>query len=63
MISSGAGSEMRQAVGTAVFFGMIGITFSGLLFTPVFYVAVRNLTDLKRERKLDDLNLSADPIE
>jgi len=43
VISSGSGSEMRQAVGVAVFFGMIGVTLSGLLFTPVFYVVVRRL--------------------
>jgi hypothetical protein len=34
---------MRQAVGVAVFFGMIGVTLFGLLFTPVFYVVVRRL--------------------
>ncbi|TWB58586.1 efflux RND transporter permease subunit [Nitrospirillum viridazoti] len=39
--ASGAGSEMRQALGTAVFFGMLGVTFFGLLFTPVFYVVCR----------------------
>ncbi|WP_322077001.1 efflux RND transporter permease subunit [Burkholderia cepacia] len=43
VISDGAGAEMRQAVGAAVFFGMIGVTFFGLLFTPVFYVMVRRL--------------------
>ncbi|SDD01634.1 hydrophobe/amphiphile efflux-1 (HAE1) family protein [Cupriavidus sp. YR651] len=43
VISEGAGAEMRQAVGAAVFFGMIGVTVFGLLFTPVFYVVVRNL--------------------
>ncbi len=32
---------MRQSLGTAVFFGMIGVTFFGLIFTPVFYVVVR----------------------
>ncbi|WP_419815345.1 efflux RND transporter permease subunit [Glacieibacterium sp.] len=37
-IASGPGFEMRQALGTAVFFGMIGVTIFGLLFTPVFYV-------------------------
>jgi multidrug efflux pump subunit AcrB len=37
----GAGAELRQALGTAVFSGMIGVTFFGLLFTPVFYVVVR----------------------
>ncbi|MDE1146501.1 MAG: multidrug efflux RND transporter permease subunit [Azospirillaceae bacterium] len=39
--AQGAGSEMRQALGTAVFFGMLGVTFFGLLFTPVFYVVCR----------------------
>jgi hydrophobe/amphiphile efflux-1 (HAE1) family protein len=43
VISQGAGAEMRQAVGVAVFFGMIGVTLFGLLFTPVFYVIVRKL--------------------
>jgi multidrug efflux pump len=39
--ASGAGAEMRQALGTAVFFGMLGVTLFGLLLTPVFYVSVR----------------------
>ncbi len=39
VIASGPGAEMRQALGTAVFFGMIGVTVFGLIFTPVFYVA------------------------
>jgi hydrophobe/amphiphile efflux-1 (HAE1) family protein len=43
VISDGAGAEMRQAVGAAVFFGMIGVTLFGLLFTPVFYVGIRKL--------------------
>ena len=34
---------MRQAVGVAVFFGMIGVTLFGLIFTPVFYVLIRSL--------------------
>ena len=41
VIASGAGAEMRIAMGTAVFAGMIGVTFFGLIFTPVFYVVVR----------------------
>ena len=41
--ASGPGWELRQALGTAVFFGMIGVTFFGLVFTPVFYVALRTL--------------------
>jgi multidrug efflux pump subunit AcrB len=40
VIASGAGAELRQALGTAVFFGMLGVTLFGLVFTPVFYVAV-----------------------
>jgi HAE1 family hydrophobic/amphiphilic exporter-1 len=42
--ATGAGWEMRQALGTAVFFGMIGVTGFGLLFTPVFYVVCRALS-------------------
>jgi len=41
--ASGAGSEMRQSLGTAVFFGMLGVTAFGLVFTPVFYVVARRL--------------------
>ncbi len=43
VISSGSGSEMRQAVGVAVFFGMLGVTLFGLIFTPIFYILVRRL--------------------
>ena len=42
--ATGAGAEMRQALGVAVFFGMIGVTLFGLMFTPVFYVACRALS-------------------
>jgi HAE1 family hydrophobic/amphiphilic exporter-1 len=42
-IATGAGAEMRQSLGTAVFFGMLGVTGFGLVFTPVFYVVVRGL--------------------
>jgi HAE1 family hydrophobic/amphiphilic exporter-1 len=43
VIATGSGAEMRQALGTAVFSGMIGVTFFGLLLTPVFYVAIRRI--------------------
>ncbi|WP_426287998.1 efflux RND transporter permease subunit [Sphingomonas sp. PSPC2-2] len=43
VIAKGAGAELRQALGTAVFFGMIGVTGFGLLFTPTFYVVARAL--------------------
>ena len=41
VFATGAGAEMRQSLGTAVFAGMIGVTLFGLLFTPLFYVVVR----------------------
>ena len=41
VISTGAGAEMRQAMGVAVFSGMVGVTFFGLVLTPVFYYLLR----------------------
>jgi hydrophobe/amphiphile efflux-1 (HAE1) family protein/NodT family efflux transporter outer membrane factor (OMF) lipoprotein len=49
VFATGAGAEARQALGTAVFAGMIGVTIFGLLFTPVFYVVCRRLV-LRREQ-------------
>src|SRR5271167_3868473 len=46
----GAGAELRQALGTAVFFGMIGVTAFGLVFTPVFYVIARWIAQLDLRR-------------
>jgi len=51
VVSTGSGSEMRQAVGVAVFFGMLGVTLFGLVFTPIFYVVVRNLADGTSRKK------------
>src|SRR6187401_271322 len=48
MIATGAGAEMRQSLGTAVFFGMLGVTFFGLIFTPVFYTVVRGFARKRR---------------
>jgi multidrug efflux pump subunit AcrB len=48
VIAEGAGAEMRQALGTAVFFGMLGVTVFGLILTPVFYVVIRKLTKRKK---------------
>jgi HAE1 family hydrophobic/amphiphilic exporter-1 len=50
VIATGAGAEMRQSLGTAVFSGMLGVTFFGLVFTPVFYVVVRRLGSLFARR-------------
>ncbi len=47
----GAGAELRQALGTAVFAGMIGVTAFGLIFTPVFYVVARWLAGLASKRR------------
>ena len=47
VISTGAGAEMRQALGTAVFSGMLGVTIFGLIFTPVFYVLQHRLAELR----------------
>ncbi|GAA0611026.1 multidrug efflux RND transporter permease subunit [Brevundimonas kwangchunensis] len=41
MLATGPGAEMRQSLGTSVFSGMLGVTFFGLIFTPVFYVVMR----------------------
>ncbi|NJO23089.1 MAG: multidrug efflux RND transporter permease subunit [Sphingomonadales bacterium] len=45
--AKGAGAEMRIALGTGVFWGMIGVTLFGLIFTPVFYIVMRRLTTRK----------------
>ena len=45
VVSTGAGSEMRQDIGVAVFSGMLGVTFLGIIFTPIFYVALRLLEE------------------
>ncbi len=44
-LATGAGAEMRQAMGIAVLFGMLGVTLFGLVLTPVFYVVIRRLTE------------------
>ncbi|MEM7178131.1 MAG: multidrug efflux RND transporter permease subunit, partial [Pseudomonadota bacterium] len=51
MIATGAGSEMRQALGTAVFFGMLGVTLFGLILTPVFYVVFRWIGSFSEKRR------------
>ncbi|MBA3677455.1 MAG: multidrug efflux RND transporter permease subunit [Sphingosinicella sp.] len=51
VIAVGPGAEMRQAMGTAVAFGMIGVTLFGLIFTPIFYVVTRKIGDRLSERR------------
>jgi multidrug efflux pump len=60
--AKGAGAEMRVSLGTAVFFGMLGVTAFGLLFTPTFYVLVRRFLRWRRTEpteppKIPDLTL------
>ncbi|MBX9946761.1 MAG: efflux RND transporter permease subunit [Reyranella sp.] len=56
VVSEGAGAEMRQSLGTAVFAGMLGVTIFGLIFTPVFYVLCTRLSEFRfsfRKKALD----------
>jgi len=48
VFSTGAGAEMRHAMGVAVFSGMLGVTLFGLLLTPVFYVVIQGLAERRR---------------
>ena len=65
--SHGAGAEMRHAMGVAVFAGMLGVTFFGLIFTPLFYVLVRGwgerISERRRARKAARLAQSGNLIE
>lgn len=51
VIATGAGAEMRKALGVAVFSGMLGVTLFGLLFTPLFYVLTSTLSHRLRRKK------------
>ncbi|MGN6227312.1 MAG: efflux RND transporter permease subunit [Dyella sp.] len=51
VLSHGAGAEMRHAMGVAVFSGMLGVTFFGLAFTPLFYVLIRGWSERSAERR------------
>jgi multidrug efflux pump len=59
VVSTGAGAEMRHAMGVAVFAGMLGVTFFGLFLTPVFYVALRLLATRKQRREALENSASA----
>jgi multidrug efflux pump subunit AcrB len=51
LFTSGAGFEMRKAIGTTVFSGMIGVTIFGLIFTPIFYVFCRKISKFSFSKK------------
>ena len=48
VIAEGAGAEMRQSLGTAVFSGMLGVTFFGIFLTPVFYYVIQRFGNKKQ---------------
>ena len=62
VLSTGAGSEMRRAIGVAVFFGMLGVTAFGLVLTPVFYVLVQRFVEGRELKKSATAPASA-PVE
>lgn len=62
VLATGAGAEMRQALGTAVFYGMIGVTLFGLLFTPVFYVICRWLASFRESKLAKDSATTRDEV-
>jgi hydrophobe/amphiphile efflux-1 (HAE1) family protein len=51
VFASGAGAEVRHVMGVTVFFGMLGVTFFGLFFTPVFYVVIRKWVSAREARR------------
>ncbi len=58
VLARGAGAEMRQSLGTTVFFGMLGVTFFGLLLTPIFYVVIRGFaSDTAEEEPREKIGL------
>ena len=69
VLAKGAGHEMRQQLGTAVFSGMLGVTICGIFLTPVFYVVLQAVSDLfgrHEDRQLPQFELvkeGAVPVE
>ena len=61
-VSTGAGAEMRNAMGIAVFSGMLGVTFFGLFLTPVFYVVLRKLETGSFKTKASNVELHDDAV-
>jgi multidrug efflux pump len=61
VIAEGAGAEMRRTLGTAVFYGMIGVTLFGLFLTPLFYYVVRWLVERKVSAPAEEAVLAQPP--
>ena len=60
VIAEGAGAEMRQALGVAVFSGMLGVTFFGLIFTPIFYVLMSQFSSYLQNRRSKQQSLDGE---
>jgi len=59
VLATGAGAEMRHAMGVAVFSGMLGVSAFGIFLTPVFFVAIRTVAARRAERKAATVLLPA----
>jgi multidrug efflux pump subunit AcrB len=62
-VATGAGAEMRQSLGTAVLFGMMGVTCFGLIFTPAFYTFIRRLGRKEHKEGLSEASVHAEDRE
>ena len=63
MLRTGTGAELCSTIRTAVFFGMIGVTLFSLVFTPMFYVVIRNLTGAETKPQRDSaVTYGAQPV-
>jgi len=51
VLAQGAGAEMRRTLGTAVFYGMVGVTLFGVFLTPIFYFVIQKLVAWVLERR------------
>jgi len=51
VVAVGAGAEMRRTLGTAVFSGMLGVTFFGIFLTPVFYYVIQRFSDWRKRSR------------
>jgi multidrug efflux pump len=63
VLGQGAGAEMRQSLGVAVFSGMLGVTGFGLIFTPIFYVVIQGLSERRAAKRTPDVTpkVTAEP--
>jgi len=62
VLAKGAGAEMRKILGIAVFSGMLGVTFFGLILTPVFYVTIRWFVERRESKRSGDEHVDVRPV-